>query len=308
MGHVINGRWVTRELGADERGRFVRQKSVFRQNLSADGSTPFAAELGRYKLYASVACGWTHRVLLVRKLRGLEEMVPVTWSEAYMGPQGWTLIEDPSNGVRQAWEVYVLAQPDYTGRATVPILWDTKHQTIVSNESLDIIRSLDQTCARYATGEPLWPESRHAAIEAMIDANYESLNNGVYRAGFASSQQAHEEAARSVHRRMTELDAHLADHRWLLGDTLTMADICLFPTMYRFDAVYNTHFKCTLSRLVDFEHLWDWTRALYQLPGVAETCDLEHTKRHYYQSHRVINPSGVVPLGPEIDFDAPTSR
>lgn len=310
MGRLVDGQWTPNDVAApDHSGRFARQPSRFRDRLSTDGSTPFAPEAGRYHLYASAACPWTHRVLITRALRGLEHAIGVTWADPYMGDQGWTFPEDPVLGARHAWEVYVRARPDYTGRATVPILWDTRRQTIVSNESLDLVRDLDAAFDGLATrGIRLWPDDLDADIRAMIDANYESVNNGVYKAGFAGTQQAHAEAVIALFDRLEALDRHLADRHWLLGDRFTAADICLFVTTFRFDAVYHTHFKCNVLRVQDLEHLWDWTRAVYQLPGVAATCDLDQCKEHYYRSHPSIHPRGYVPLGPRIDFTAPTRR
>lgn len=309
MGRVLEGQWIDHDLGPDEQGRYVRREAQFRGTLSADGSSGFPAEADRYHLFASKACGWTHRVLLVRALRGLEHAVSVSWAEAHMGASGWTFVDEPELGVDHAWQVYVRAQADYTGRASVPILWDRERQTVVTNESTDLVLGFDREFDGVAT-EPtrLWPVDQHDAIAAMIQASYGPLNNGVYRAGFAGSQEAHAEASRAIHQRLCELDALLADRPWLMGDRFTAADVCLFPTIYRFDAVYHTHFKANLSRVADHPNLWDWARATYQLPGVAPTCDLEHAKRHYYTSHESIHPRAYVPLGPLQDWTAPHSR
>ncbi len=249
--------------------------------------------------------------MLARTLRGLDAVVSISFVQPHMGEHGWTFGPggDPVLDRKFLYEVYTAARADYTGRASVPVLWDRQGQTIVSNESADIAEDFDQQFAALAgDSERLFPPRLRPAIDAMNAANYGPVSNGVYRAGFAASQQAHEEAARGLFARLDELDAHLAEHRYLCGEQRTAADWFLFPTLYRFDAVYHTHFKCNLRRLADYRHLWAYTRELYQVPGVRETCDPDKIKEHYYTSHESIHPRRYVPIGPQIDFDQPHGR
>ena len=311
VGRVIDGEWSNHDLGADAQGRYVRRAAGFRGRIAADGSSPFTPEAGRYHLYVSWACGWSHRTLIFRQLKGLVEAIPVSMTQAFMGEHGWTFADggDPLGGKDKLYEIYVAAKPDYTGRASVPVLWDKKTATIVSNESTDIARDFDgPMAAAGGGGDALWPADQAAAIDAMIDANYGAVNNAVYRAGFAGSQAAHEEAARELFTRLDALEEHLARHRYLVGDRVTAADWFLFTTLYRFDAIYTVHFKCNLRRLVDYPNLWAYTRELYQIPGIAQTCNMGQTKAHYYTSHESIHPRRYIPIGPEIDFDAPHGR
>ena len=312
MGMLVEGQWRSDDVEADAKGRFVRRASRFRGMVTADGSSGFPAEAGRYHLYVSHACGWSHRTVLLRQLRGLAHAVSISLVEPHMGEHGWTLAEgaDPIAGRRRMHEVYTAARPDYTGRVTVPVLWDRHTSTIVSNESTDICLAFDREfdVVREGGGPRLFPDERRDEVEAMIEANYHALNNGVYRAGFAKSQAAHEEAARAVFERLDALEQLLGQQRYLCGDRLTAADWFLFPTLFRFDAAYHTHFKCNLRRLVDHPNLWAYTRELYQVPGVAELCDLREVKVHYYTSHPSVHPRGYVPIGPELDFDEPHGR
>lgn len=307
----MDGQWSNTDLGADARGRYVRRAAQFRASVSAEGSTPFPAVSGRYHLYVSYACGWSHRTLIFRALKGLEDHISVTVADPFMGEHGWTLHEDsgPVAGIDKLYELYTRMQPDYTGRASVPVLWDKETGTIVTNESKDIVRSFDHAFDGLgATGPRLFPEDRLEAIEAMIAANYGPINNGVYRAGFAGSQDAHVEASRELFARLDALESLLADQRYLLGSEITAADWYLFPTLYRFDAVYYTHFKCNLRQIRDYPNLWGYTRDLYQQPGVAATCRMDHVKEHYYTSHESIHPRRYIPIGPDIDFDTPHGR
>jgi len=310
MGRLVDGEWVVGDVAAaDERGRFVRRESRFRQRIDPEG--PYPPEKGRYHLYVAHACPWCHRTMITRALRGLEDVISVSFVEPFMGEQGWVLPDgaDPVFGHGLIHRVYASAKPDYSGRATVPVLLDRETRTIVNNESEDIIRMFDSAFDEHASGDRrLFPDELAEAIDEQIAANYESVNNGVYRAGFASSQTAHEEAVGQLFARLDELEEHLASRRYLCGDQLTAADVCLFPTLFRFDAVYATHFKCNVRRLVDYEHLWAYTRDIYQLPGVAEICVMAEIKEHYYRSHESINPRRIVPVGPELSFDAPHRR
>ena len=322
MGLFIDGQWHdqwydTRESG----GRFVREDAQFRNWITADGSAGssgaagFAAASDRYHLYVSLACPWAHRTLIVRALKDLEPHLSVSVVSPVMLENGWTF--DPSSGSSGdrlggrafAYQVYTDAVADYSGRVTVPVLWDREQNTIVSNESSEIIRMLN-TAFDDLTGnrEDFYPAELRAEIDGWNERIYPAVNNGVYRAGFATSQDAYEEAYLELFTELDALDAHLDDHRYLLGDRLTEADIRLFTTLIRFDAVYHGHFKCNRQRLEDFRSLPGYIRDIYQLPGVADTVDFDHIKRHYYASHGTINPTGVVPAGPDIDYHRPHGR
>ena len=311
MGQLIDGAWSTADLGPDAKGRYVRRAARFRDTITADGSSGFPAQAGRYHLYVSYACGWSHRTLIFRRLKGLENAVSVSVVDPFMGEEGWTLADgaDPIHGKSRLYEVYLEARADYTGRASVPVLWDRETATIVSNESLDIAKGFDREFDAIGDSSvSFFVEDMAEDIDAMIQANYETVNNGVYKAGFAGSQEAHVEASRALFARLDELEQLLSKQRYLLGDRLTAADWYLFPTLYRFDAVYYVHFKCNLRRIVDYPNLWDYTRELYQVPGVAETCRMDHCKEHYYTSHESIHPRRYVPIGPQLDFERPHGR
>ncbi len=316
MGMLVDGEWRdewydTKSTG----GRFVRRESRFRDWIRADGSTRFAPEKDRYHLYVSLACPWAHRTLVFRKLEGLEDAVSLSVVDPIMGKEGWTFgdgpgcIPDTVNGASRLYEVYTRADPSYTGRVTVPVLWDRRHGTIVSNESADIIRMLNAEFRSIGASDvDFYPEALRQEIDAVNDRVYADVNNGVYRCGFATSQEAYEEAFRALFGALDELDARLARQRYLVGNRLTEADWRLFTTLVRFDAVYFGHFKCNLRRIADYPNLSGYLRELYQVPGVADTVDFTHIKRHYYGSHRNINPTGIVPLGPEQDLTAPHGR
>lgn len=316
MGLLIDGVWHdqwydTRSTG----GRFVRQDSAFRGRPAADGSSSFAPESGRYHLYVSLACPWAHRTLIYRVLKGLEDHISVSVVNPLMLENGWTfddapgVIRDPVFGAAFMHEIYTHAQSDYTGRVTVPVLWDRKAGSIVNNESSEIIRILDREFDAVGTKGPIfYPPKLESEIDDINTFIYERINNGVYRAGFATTQEAYEEAVNALFAALDEIERRLGRNHYLLGDRLTEADWRLFTTMVRFDPVYVGHFKCNLRRLVDCPNLWGWTRELYQIPGVAGTVDFGHIKDHYFRSHPTINPTGVVPAGPEIDFDKPHGR
>jgi len=315
MGMLVNGVW--QDVGYDTKsGEFMRNESVFRDRVTADGSSGLRAEPGRYHLYVSLACPWAHRTLILRALKGLDETISVSVVDPYMGPEGWRFGDRPDctrdsvNGAALLREIYLKARRDYTGRVSVPALWDRKTATIVNNESADIIRMLNREFDAYASRDlpDLYPDSLRSEIDRWNDLIYRSVNNGVYRAGFAVTQDKYETAVRSLFETLNSIEEHLGRHRYLCGARLTEADWRLFTTLVRFDAVYHGHFKCNLQRLFDFPSLWGYTRELYQIPGVAATVDMRQIKEHYYRSHARINPTGIVPLGPTIDFGAPHGR
>ncbi len=322
MGLLIDGAWRDAWYDTEKTGgRFVRQESAFRNWVTADGAPGptgdggFKAEPGRYHLYVSLACPWAHRTLIFRTLKGLEDMISVSVVNPLMLDEGWTfapgdgVIGDTVNGRRRLHEVYTAADPAYTGRVTVPVLWDRKSATIVNNESAEIIRMFNAAFDGVgATVPDFYPEALRNEIDALNESIYERVNNGVYRAGFATTQSAYEEAVSALFAELDALEDRLSGQRYLAGARLTEADWRLFTTLVRFDAVYFGHFKCNRRRLVDYPNLWGWTRELYQMPGIAETVDLRHIKEHYYRSHRTINPTGIVPVGPEIDFATPHGR
>lgn len=314
MGMLIEGVWhetpVTRGAKDEEEGRFIRRPSSFRHQLEPGGR--LSPEPGRYHLYISWACPWAHRTALVRRLKGLEEVIGLSSVDFLMGKDGWSFGElgpetrDPLGTARYLRELYVQANPRYTGKVTVPVLWDRGEATIVNNESLDIIKMLDR---HFPSAAPsLYPPELAGEIDAMIEANYETVNNGVYKSGFARTQAAYDEAVTELFDRLGALEAHLARRRYLVGDRLTLADLCLFTTLLRFDAVYHGHFKCNLRRVVDYPALQGFLRDLYQRPGVAELCRFDHIKGHYYGSHPSLNPSGIVPKGPVLSLDHPHER
>jgi glutathionyl-hydroquinone reductase len=320
MGMLVEGIWRDQHVRTKD-GRFVRAETQFRNWITEDGRPGpsgeggFKAEAGRYHLYVSLACPWAHRTLIMRKLKGLEKAIGVSVVHWHMAEQGWEFKEGPGitgdrlYGHEYLHQLYTHAKPGYTGRASVPVLFDRETRTIVNNESAEIIRMLNGAFAKVgARGRDYYPEPLHATIDAVNALVYEHINNGVYKAGFARRQEAYEEAATALFRALDELDDHLAGQRYLAGDQLTEADIRLFTTLVRFDPVYVGHFKCNLRRLVDYPHLWPYARELYQLPGVADTVDFHHIKHHYYESHGSVNPTGIVPLGPLLDWDEPPGR
>ena len=317
MNQMVDGRWQPEQFKprvAD--GEFDRPESTFRDWITADGRSGFPAAAGRYHLYVSLACPWAHRTLIFRVLKGLESAVGVSVVHPYMGERGWSFDRDFPGSTGDTlhdrhflYEVYAAADPGYTGIITVPVLWDDERGTIVNNESAEIIRMLNSAFdACGASGPDLYPEPLRATIDEVNELVYENVNNGVYRAGFATTQASHERAVRRLFDTLDTLDARLANQRYLAGETVTEADWRLFTTLVRFDTVYATHFKCNVRRLVDYPNLWAYTRELYQWPGVAGTVDLAQIKAHYYGSHPALNPNGIVPLGPELDFDAPHGR
>lgn len=315
MGMLVDGRWKTTWYEPDEKGRFVRPRTRFHRRVTADGSSGFPASAGRYHLYASYACPWASRALIMLALKKLEDAISVSIVHPFMGEDGWQFGDYPgSTGDRVGGrdylrQVYVDADATYTGRVTVPVLWDTETGTIVNNESRDLIEMLDREFDAFGDASVrMYPDELRSEVDAMIDANYETVNNGVYKAGFAESQAAHDEAVTALFERLDQLETLLAGQRYLCGDRITAADWCLFTTLYRFDAVYYVHFKCNLRRIVDYPNLWPYVRELYQVPGVRPTCNMDHIKHHYYRSHEQLNPKRIVPRGPFLDFDAPHDR
>jgi glutathionyl-hydroquinone reductase len=292
-------------------GEFKRQASVFRNWVKADGSSDFPAEKGRYHLYVSYACPWAHRAILVRKLKKLENIIGMTVVDPLRDARGWAFTEeaDPNQGFEFLAQAYLATDPSFDGRVTVPVLWDKKTGVIVNNESSEVIRILNSEFNQWGDANlDLYPAADRDQIDAINTRIYEAVNNGVYRAGFATSQGAYETAVHALFQMLEKLDATLSSRRFLIGTTPTEADWRLFTTLIRFDAVYVGHFKCNLKRIVDFPNLWGYLRDLYQIPGVAETVNFDHIKRHYYLTHAAINPTGVVPVGPVIDFSQPPGR
>jgi putative glutathione S-transferase len=319
---LVDGKWHDVWYDTDAtKGRFVRSESQFRNWVTRDGSPGptgrggFRAERGRYHLYVSFACPWAHRVLIYRKLKGLEELLPLSAVNLFMGSEGWTfepglgVIPDELHGAKRLYEVYTKADPHYSGRATVPVLWDKHEATIVSNESADLIRMLNSAFDDVgATDLDFYPEPLRGEIDELNAYVYSRINNGVYQAGFATTQEAYEEAANEVFAALDTLDARLAKERFLTGPRITEADWRLFTTLARFDPVYHGHFKCNKRRIVDYANLSGYLRDLYQTPGVPETVNIEFYKRHYYGSHTTINPHLIVPIGPDVDYGAPHDR
>ncbi|MCC2975867.1 glutathione S-transferase family protein [Sphingomonas sp. PL-96] len=317
MGLLVDGIWHDRWYDTGKTGgRFERSKSQFRNWVTPDGAPGptgdggFAAEPGRYHLYVSLACPWAHRTLIARRLKGLEELVPISTVHWLMQENGWTFAAgpcatgDPIHGADYLHQVYTAADPGYSGRVTVPVLWDKQRGTIVSNESADILRMFGSAFDGVGACEgDFYPEPLRAEIDALNERIYHDVNNGVYRAGFATTQEAYEEAVVPLFAALDELETRLGQGRYLFGDTLTEADIRLFTTLIRFDPVYHGHFKCNLRRIADYPALSRFVRDVYHLPGVAETTNFDHIKRHYYQSHATINPTGIVPVGPDMTLE-----
>ena len=322
MGLLVDGQWQDKwyDTKASE-GRFEREDAGFRNWVIADGSAGpsgiggFKAEANRYHLYVSLACPWAHRTTIYRKLKGLEDMISLSIVHPFMGDKGWTFAEgagviaDPIVKADYLYEVYIAAKPDYTGRVTVPILWDKETNTIVSNESSEIIRMFNSAFDEVgATAVNFLPTELLAEIDTVNEFVYSAVNNGVYKAGFATTEAAYKEAVITLFDALDTLEARLVDQRYLLGNTITEADWRLFTTLVRFDAVYVGHFKCNIRRIVDYPNLWGYLRDLYQVPGIAETVSIEHIKAHYYTSHANINPTRIIPVGPLLDFDTAHDR
>ncbi|HGX94288.1 MAG TPA: glutathione S-transferase family protein [Candidatus Tenderia sp.] len=322
MGLLIEGDWHDQWYDTEKSGgAFVRQDSQFRNWITADGSAGptgeggFPAEAGRYHLYVSLACPWAHRTLIFRSLKGLKSIISVSVVDPHMLEQGWAFTGklgsdlDQLNGCDFLHQLYTKVQPRYSGRVTVPVLWDKQRETIVNNESAEIIRMFNSAFAGLTSNtDDYYPEALRHEIDAINGFIYDNVNNGVYRCGFATQQRAYEQAFDELFAALDQLEQRLGRQRYLVGDRITEADWRLFTTLVRFDAVYYSHFKCNLRQLRDFPNLNNYLRELYQWPGIAETVDIKHIKEHYYVSQRTINPSQIVPKGPTLDFDQPHDR
>lgn len=322
MGLLQEGKWVDQWYDTESSGgRFVRKLPHFRNWITADGSAGptgdagFKAEAGRYHLYISHACPWAHRTMIFRTLKGLEDMISVSVVHWYMADKGWTfqqgdgVVADTENNAEFMYQVYTAALPDYSGRVTVPVVWDKQTKTIVTNESPEIIRMFNSAFDGIGAVEgDYYPENLRAEIDSLNDRIYDTLNNGVYKSGFATTQEAYEEAVIPLFDTLDFLEERLSTKRYLTGSTITEADWRLFTTLVRFDPVYVGHFKCNIRRIADYEHLSGYVRDLYQQPRVAATVNMQHIKNHYYASHESINPTRIVPVGPEIDYTAPHVR
>ncbi|MBD1995586.1 glutathione S-transferase family protein [Leptolyngbya sp. FACHB-541] len=314
-GMMIAGKWTTHRNQSDSSGKFKEIPTTFRDRVTADGSSGFKAEAERYHLYVALGCPWAHRTLIMREIKGLNAAISVSIVDPIMGEKGWVFseaggaISDSVNHAQYLQEIYVKANPKYTGRVTVPVLWDKQTQTIVNNESRQIIRMFDVEFAALATQKiDLYPRDLQQKIDETIDVLYLPVNAGVYRAGFATSQAAYEEAVVELFEHLDHWETALSQQRYLCGDRLTEADVCMFTTLYRFDTVYYSHFKCNLRRILDYPNLWNYLKDLYQRPEFKATCNLDHTKRGYYKSMTDINPNQIVPKGPIIDFEEPHDR
>lgn len=322
MGLLVDGKWHDNWYNTQESdGKFEREAAKLRNWITPDGAPGpsgvggFNAEPNRYHLYVSLACPWAHRTLIFRKLKGLETLISVSVVSPDMLNQGWSFDSETGSsgdtlyGLSYMHQLYTKHQADYSGRVTVPVLWDKKQQTIVSNESSEIIRMFN-SAFNHLTGnsDDYYPRALQTQINEINDFVYPNINNGVYRAGFATTQEAYEEGVTKLFNALDELENRLSSQRYLVGNTLTEADWRLFTTLVRFDAVYVGHFKCNLRTLESYTHLWAYVRDLYQILGVDSTVNMEHIKRHYYFSHTMINPTQVVPLGPLLDFNAPHHR
>jgi glutathionyl-hydroquinone reductase len=320
MGFLLDGAWQDVDMRT-QGGQFIRKPTVFHNYVTAEGSPGpagtggFAAERGRYHLYVSLACPWAHRTLIFRKLKKLDDVISVSITVPLFGKKGWEFGTEPGatldtvNGKAALADVYVLGDPHYSGRSSVPVLWDKKQRTIVNNESSEIIRMLNSAFDAFTdVRTDYYPAALRPEIDRINELVYSTVNNGVYRAGFATAQGAYEDAARALFATLDQLEDRLSRQRYIAGGQITEADWRLFTTLIRFDAVYYSHFKCNLRRIVDYPNLSNYLRELYQVPGVADTVNLDHIKRHYYGSHRNVNPTGIVPIGPVLDFTQPHDR
>lgn len=313
MGLLVDGKWVddSHDTSVTTDGKFVRPETQFRHQITRDGSSGYPAEAGRYHLYVSYACPWAHRTLLMRKLKHLEDSISVSVVDPYMNDEdGWKFsdypgaVRDPVFQADFLYQIYQQAKPDMTGWVTVPVLFDKQTKTIVNNESPEIILMLNNCF----DGPDFYPVELREKIEEVNEWVYHKINNGVYKSGFASTQAAYEEAVIELFQALDRVEEILGKNRFLTGDRFTTADIRLFTCLVRFDAVYVGHFKCNLKRIVDYENIWNYVKEIYQMPGVAETVNMDHIKGHYYRSHKWINPNGIVPSGPVLDFNEPHNR
>ena len=320
MGLLVEGVWQQDGVRTKD-GHFIRPAPRFRSWVTPDGGAGpsgeggFKAAAGRYHLYVSLACPWAHRTVIFRKLKALENIISMSVVSPDMLKDGWTFNKDEGstgddvNGKSKLSEIYLLADPKYTGRVSVPVLWDKERKTIVNNESSEIIRMLNSAFDAFSNvRSDYYPQALRGQIDRLNDLVYSNINNGVYRAGFATTQEAYEQAFRNVFDALDEIEQTLSQQRYLVGSTITEADWRLFPTLVRFDAVYYAHFKCNWRHIYEYPNLSNYLRDLYQQPGVAETVSLAQIKRHYYGSQRQVNPTGIVPVGPQLDFSAPHDR
>lgn len=323
MGQLVDGTWHEGWYDTGKTGgKFVRSESSWRNWITADGAPGptgeggFKAEPGRYHLYVSYACPWAHRALIFRQLKGLQELITVSAVHPDMLGDGWTFDTDSKGatgdtlyGLPYLRDVYTKADPQATTRVTVPVLWDKQRETIVSNESAEIIRMFNSAFDGITGNtQDFWPEALREAIEPVNARIYDTLNNGVYKSGFATTQKAYDDAVHPLFETLDWIEDRLSHNRYLMGDAITEADWRLFTTLIRFDMVYHGHFKCNRARIVDFPNLWAYTRELYQWPGVAETVNFDHITRHYHYSQETVNPHRIVPVGPDLDLDAPHGR
>ena len=316
MNMLVDGEWCTDAYeSTDDDGEFDRQETSFRDWIEADPDADHPAEAGRYHLYISHACPWAHRTVITRALCGLEDVISVDVVDPYRETDGWEFAPEKEDctpdsiyGSAYLREVYTRADPDFTGRVTVPVLWDGKKGTIVNNESAEIMRMLDTAFGEFGRENALYPSGYREDVGRVIDAIYDPINNGVYRAGFAGTQEAYENAVADLFEALSYWEGVLSDQRYLCGARLTEADVCLFTTLIRFDHVYHTHFKCNVRRIRDYPNLWNYLKELYQLPGVAETVNFDHITEHYYRSHTDLTPTGLIARGPPPKFDKSHDR
>lgn len=316
MGLLVEGKWQDKWYDTKSTGgRFVRRESQFRDWITADGSSGFKAEPNRYHLYVSLACPWAHRTLILRKIKKLEDIISISVVDPLMEENGWEFsdyegsIVDTVNDSQYLHNIYTEAKPDYTGRVTVPVLWDKQKKTIVNNESSEIILMFNSEFNEFGdTSLDFYPEELRADIDQINETVYHNINNGVYKCGFATTQEAYEEAFHNLFNTLDEIEKILSKQRYLVDNKLTVADWRLFTTLVRFDSVYYTHFKCNLRSIEEYPHLSNYLRELYQYPGVQDTVNFKHIKEHYFKSHKTINPSGVVPIGPQLDLSTPHNR
>ncbi len=315
LGLLIDGKWVTEREQEDSGGRFVRPSTTFRNQITTDASSKYPAVAGRYHLYVSLACPWAHRTLIMRSLKGLESAISLSVVSPVIDQNSWEfaeypgMIPDTANHCDYLWQLYLQADENYSGRVTVPVLWDKETHQIVNNESREIIRMLDTEFDGIAENSiDLYPGDLQGVIDKTLDEIYQPINNGVYRAGFATTQGAYEEGVTDLFDALDHWEGILGKQRYLCGDRLTESDICMFTTLVRFDPVYYVHFKCNIRRIVDYPNLWNYLKELYQHPGIKTTCNFDHIKQHYYRSHPKVNPTGIVPKGPMINWDEPHDR
>ena len=310
LGQLVNGKWVKNWTERDETGQFKRMLTKFHHKITADGSSGFKAEPGRYHLYISLGCPWAHRTAILWQLKELKDIVGLSIVHPIISEEGWKFssregcIPDTINGAKYLREIYTLADSNYTGRVTVPVLWDKQTQTIVNNESLQIIKLFNSEFDAFTQSKvDFYPQYLKTRIDKIINKIYQPINNGVYRTGFASTQTAYEKAVGELFDALDYWEQVLDKQHYLCGEVITLADWCLFTTLFRFDLAYHGIFKCNLKRLVDYPNLWNYCRDLYQYPGVQEVCNASHVKQLYYAGIPEINPNGIVPIGPEINFN-----